>query len=305
MNDFFEKPTPEDAPKGGSSYPWTKFLEYKSGKTPKSFAAAATPNDVNAGFSYYDKDAAQTVHLDKMAASIVAVLSGVQGTVPDGTRYNNYYSNLVQDTRTQQIEVRLGYGEQSVIVASGIYNEFKSELPQGVGYSKYAIVYLHDTGECMALRLTAGLETALQEAIAAETGQKPNRVNLFDLFQISGRFWAFRFSGVFTKRTKDGLEWSVEGDMFFYPVLKAGIVTSERFPNLVELQDAVSKYVDAWQAEKATKTGEQRKEQPAQAQAQPAAPANQPTRQTSAPALDHNFPTEDVTTYPEDSDLPF
>lgn len=46
---------------------------------------------------------------------------------------------------------------------------------------------------------------------------------------------------------------------------------------------------------------------PAAKPAQPAAPANQPTRQTAAPALDHNFPTQDVTYYSDgdDPDLPF
>lgn len=253
MNDFFETPTAEDAPKGSASYPWTKFVEYKSGKTPQGFANAATPDQVNAGFSYYDKEKAETVHISKMAASIIAVLSGVQGTVPDGTRYLNYYSNLVQDTRTQMIDVRLGYGENSVVIASGIYNEFKVTLPQGVGYSKYAILYLHDTQDCVAVRLTAGLETALQEAIAAETKQKPNRVNLFDIFQITGRFWAFRFSGVFAKRTKDGEEWAGHGDMFFYPELKAGIVTADNFPDLLTLQAAVESYVEGWQLDKQSK----------------------------------------------------
>lgn len=41
------------------------------------------------------------------------------------------------------------------------------------------------------------------------------------------------------------------------------------------------------------------------APSQLAAPANQPTRQPAAQALDPNFPTEDVTTYPEGEDLPF
>lgn len=275
MNDFFEKPTAEDAPKGSASYPWTKFVEYKSGKTPQGFANAATPGQVNAGFSYYDKDKAETVHIGKMAASIIAVLSGVQGTVPDGTRYLNYYSNLVQDTRTQTIDVRLGYGENSVVIASGIYNEFKSALPQGVGYSKYAILYLHDTQDCVAVRLTAGLETALQEAIAAETKQKQNRVNLFDIFQITGRFWAFRFSGSFTKRTKDGAEWAGHGDMFFYPELKAGIVTADKFPDLLTLQAAVESYVEGWQLDKQIK----KKSAPAAKHGEPQQTPQAPQRQ--------------------------
>lgn len=252
-NNFFEQPTPTDAPKGGASHPWVRFIEYKSGKTPAAFAADATPDQVKAGFSYYDKDTQQTVHLEKFTGTIIAMLSGVQGTVPDGTRYINYYSNLVADTRYQIIDVRMGYGENSVLVSSGIYQDFKKELPQGVGYAKYAILYDHASGDCVAMRLTVGLEQSLREAIAAETKQAPARVNLFDLFQIQGRFWAFHFGGKFTKRTKVGELWKGAGDMFFYPELKAGITTSQNFPVLAELEAAVPAYLEADQAAKAKK----------------------------------------------------
>lgn len=252
-NNFFEQPTPTDAPKGGASYPWVRFIEYKSGKTPAAFAADATPDQVKAGFSYYDKDTQQTVHLEKFTGSIIAMLSGVQGAVPDGTRHINYYSNLVADTRYQTIDVRMGYGENSVLVASGIYQDFKKDLPKGVGYAKYAILYDHASGDCVAMRLTAGLEQSLREAIAAETKQAPARVNLFDLFQVQGRFWAFHFAGKFTKRTKEGELWTGQGDMFFYPELKAGITTSEKFPALAELEADVPAYLEADQAAKAKK----------------------------------------------------
>lgn len=253
MDNFFEQPTPTDAPKGGASYPWVRFIEYKSGKTPAAFAADATPDQVKAGFSYYDKETQQTVHLEKFTGTIIAMLSGVQGTVPDGTRYINYHSNLVSDTRTQIIDVRMGYGESSVLIASGIYQDFKKDLPKDVGYSKYAILYDHATGECVAMRLTAGLEQSLREAIAAETKQAPSRVNLFDLFQVTGRFWAFHFGGKFSKRTKEGELWTGQGDMFFYPELKAGITTSEKFPALADLEAAVPAYLEAAQAAKAKK----------------------------------------------------
>ena len=252
-NNFFEQPTTNDIPKSGAAYPWVRFIEYKSGKTPAAFAADATPDKVNAGFSYYDKDTQQTVHLEKLTATIVAVLSGVQGTIPDGSRYINYYSNLVQDTRTQTIDVRMGYGENSVLVASGIYQDFKKDLPQGVGYAKYAILYDHASGDCVAMRLTAGLEQSLREAIAAETKQAPARVNLFNLFYVQGRFWAFHFGGKFTKRTKEGELWNGAGDMFFYPELKAGITTSQKFPALADLEAAVPAYLEADQAAKAKK----------------------------------------------------
>lgn len=253
MDNFFEQPTQNDIPKSGASYPWVRFIEYKSGKTPAAFAADASPEQVKAGFSYYDKETQQTVHLEKFTGTIIAMLSGVQGTVPDGARYINYYSNLVADTRYQIIDVRMVYGESSVLVASGIYQDFKKDLPQGVGYAKYAIIYDHASGDCVAMRLTAGLDQSLREAIAAETEQSPARVNLFDLFQIQGRFWAFHFGGKFTKRTKEGEPWNGAGEMFFYPELKAGITTSQKFPALADLEAAVPAYLEADQAAKAKK----------------------------------------------------
>lgn len=305
MDFQFEPPTTNDIPKSGAAYPWVRFIEYKSGKTPAAFAADATPDKVNAGFSYYDKDTQQTVHLEKLTATIVAVLSGVQGTVPDGTRYINYHSNLVQDTRSQIIDVRMGYGENSVLVASGIYQDFKQDLPQGVGYAKYAILYDHASGECVAMRLTAGLETALKEAIAAETKQNAARVNLFDLFQIKGRFWAFHFGGKFTKRTKEGELWTGAGDMFFYPELKAGITTAETYPELSELEKAVPEYIESYQAAKAKKM---KGDTGAAASTAKAPPAQKLPPPASSPQLQHD-PFAGMEAPPvgdlEGEDLPF
>jgi hypothetical protein len=282
----FEQPTQNDIPKSGASYPWVRFIEYKSGKTPAAFAADANPEQVKAGFSYYDKDTQQTVHLEKFTGTIIAMLSGVQGTVPDGTRYINYHSNLVSDTRYQTIDVRMGYGENSVLVASGIYQDFKKDLPQGVGYAKYAILYDHASGDCVAMRLTAGLEQSLREAIAAETKQAAARVNLFDLFQVQGRFWAFHFGGKFTKRTKEGELWTGHGDMFFYPELKAGITTSQKYPALAELEAAVPAYLEADQAAKAKRNQGAAISATSTATAPPAQKLPQPTANTPQPQYD-------------------
>lgn len=310
MDNFqFEQPTQNDIPKGGASYPWVRFIEYKSGKTPAAFAADATPDKVNAGFSYYDKDTQQTVHFEKLTATIVAVLSGVQGTIPDGSRYINYHSNLVQDTRTQTIDVRMGYGESSVLVASGIYQNFKQDLPQGVGYAKYAILYDHTYGQCVAMRLTSGLETALKEAIASETKQNAARVNLFDLFQVKGRFWAFHFGGSFTKRTKEGELWTGAGDMFFYPELRAGITTAEKFPVLAELENAVPEYIESYQAKKGQKSNglpinpEQPRADSLIEGMGPIVSIHNPKRPPSSLEQDHSFPAEEPPVNPDD--LPF
>jgi len=246
MNDFLETPTAQDAPKQQSNVPWTARVEYKSGKVPEGFAAAAIPDQAKAGFSYFDKEAKQRVSLGAFTATIVAMTSGVHGTVPDGDRYINYWSNLVFDTRDQLIEVSRS-GDPVVKIATGIYNKMKQDLPDGVGYCKVAICYIHETMQFSSFNLTSALEHSIKEAIGTATGKKAGQINLFNLFELSTRFWAFRFNGAFEKRTKDGYHWQDKGDMFFYPVLTAGIVTAEKFDFLPGLRLDVEAYVDVFQ----------------------------------------------------------
>lgn len=247
MEDFLQKPEHGDAPTSKSSAPWTKKVQYRSGKTPEGFAAQANPEQVKAGFTFYDKDQKVNLQLTGFTASLVAILSGVSGTVPNGSRYDNYWSSLVSDTRDQQLSVFLGSGDNRVTIAKGIYNQFKADLPEGVGYMKFAVVYIHETKECALFEMTAAFENSIKEAIAAQTGQNPSKINVFNLFELSSKFWAVRFSGSFTKRTRDGVGWNGKGDMFFYPHLDAGVVLAEKFPVLSEISEQVTAYIQAGQ----------------------------------------------------------
>ena len=282
MEDFLQKPGREDAPTAKTDAPWSKRIEYRSGKTPEGFAAAAEPEQVKAGFTYYDKEHKASFQVTGFTASIVAILSGVSGTVPNGSqRYDNYYSSLVADTRSQKLAVFLGSGDSRVTVAKGIYNDFKASLPLGVGYMKFAVVYIHETNECALMELTASFENAIKEAIAEHTGQNPAKINLFNLFELSTKYWAVRFAGQFTKRTREGGAWTGKGDMFFYPRLQAGVVLTEKFPVLSDISNQVSQYVDAGQ-----------KYFSADQPSQNAAPQPQAPRQ-SAPAFDPTFPDKE------------
>lgn len=247
MEDFFQKPEQGDATSSKSTAPWTKKVQYRRGKTPEAFAEQADPEQVKAGFTFYDKDQKVNFQLTGFTASLVAILSGVSGTVPNGSRYDNYWSSLVADTRDQQLSVFLGSGDNRVIIAKGIYNQFKADLPDGVKYRKFAVVYIHETKECALFEMSAAFENSIKEAIAAETGQNPAKINVFNLFDLSSKFWAVRFSGSFTKRTKDGVGWNGKGDMFFYPHLKAGVVLAEKFPVLSEISEQVTAYIQAGQ----------------------------------------------------------
>jgi hypothetical protein len=108
-------------------------------------------------------------------------------------------------------------------------------------------MYIHETKECALFEMTAAFENALKEAIAAQTGQNPAKINVFNLFESSTKFWGVRFSGRFTKRTRDGVGWNGKGDMFFYPHLDAGVVLVEKFPILNEISEQVTAYINAGQ----------------------------------------------------------
>lgn len=260
MTSDFEQPTAQDVPtRSGADVPWKKRIDYKSGKVPEAFVAEATPEKVKAGFSYYDKDAGAKFQIGNFTASIVAVTFGVSGTVPDGNYYINYFSNLVFDTRTQPIEVfhfvKSGDEWKKNVIATGFYSDFKAYLPDGVGYCKVLICWIHETSELVSINVSSQVETSLKEAIAEPTASSVSKINIFKIAESSDRFWAIRFDGKFSKRTRDGKMWNGQGDMFFNPSFVAKVATAEKFPILVEMKQTVKDYIEAseeqvWKAAK-------------------------------------------------------
>lgn len=230
--------TPTEAPTASSGAPYTRFLNYKSGKTPEAFALSALPEQVKAGFSYYDKEAKQAVKVENFTACVVAVLSGVTGTVKNGEYYDNYYSNFVFDTRTELIKVRQ-FGIEKVLF-SGLYRDFKDALPQGVGYSQFLIAYIPELKEVVSIELTAGLSAAIQRAIAETTNTAAKKVNLFHLCDISTKFWCFKFGSEFAKRDKEGKDYSGKGEMYFMPKIQVFVVSSEKNPQFVADLDSMA-----------------------------------------------------------------
>ena len=290
MNNQFEQPT--QAPVRADK-PWTRRVTYKSGKTPAGFATKATPQDVSAGFSYYDTNTKQKVEMPEFVAFVVATLSGVSGTVPDGKGYVNYFSSLVYDTRTDPIRVFMQGADRPI--AQGIYKQL--DLPDGVNYSQYLICYLPDSDELVSLELTAGLQNAVKRAIGAACGERASKISLFNLCDLSTQFWGIRFSGEFEKRDKEGNEWKA-GEMYFMPKLTAGVVTTAKNSPLIEIlnekSDAVRAYCNGY--------ADDLRDAAQVSQSTATAPAAAPSR-TASNAEQVPMPTNDVTSYGED--LPF
>ena len=245
MQDF-EQPT--HAPvSSGNSRPWNFRLEYKSGKTPEGFASAALPEQVSAGFSYYDKEAGQTSRKESFTFFVVACLSGISGVTKDGDRYNNYYSTLVYDTRTQPMSVWMQGIERPI--ETGFYSELKPKMPQGVRFTQVLICYDMDSKQLIALNLTVGLAMQIQRAIGTACNTPANKISLFSLCDLSTEFWGLRFEGKFEKRTKEGDAWNGKGEMYFMPELRAGVVSLAKNPQLIDelnqYADGVKEYVTA------------------------------------------------------------
>jgi hypothetical protein len=254
MTSDFEQPTAQDIPtRSSTDVPWKKRIDYKSGKVPQGFAADAEPEKVNAGFSYYDKEASAKFQIGNFTASIVAMTFGVSGTVPDGKYYVNYFSNLVFDTRTQPIEVfhfmKSGDEWKKHVIASGFYSDFKDSLPDGVGYCKVLICWIHETNELVSINVSSQVETSLKEAIAESTASSISKINIFKIAEKDDRFWAIKFTGQFSKRTRDGKAWVGQGDMFFNPSFLAKVATAEKFPVLAEMKQSVKEYIEASEAQ--------------------------------------------------------
>lgn len=299
MDNPFETPT--QAPVGtGNSRPWLYRFEYKSGKTPEGFAKAATPDQVKAGFSYYDKENGQTIHRDTFTVFVVACLSGISGVTKDGDKYLNYYSTLVFDTRTQPMSVFMQGIERPI--ESGLYADLKPKMPQGVRFTQVLICYDMETKQLIALNLTVGLAMQIQRAIGAASNTPANKISLFSLCDLSTEFWGLRFTGNYEKKTKEGDPWNGKGEMFFMPEVQAGVVTFGKKPEMIEelnqYADGVREYISAGVA-----------------RIQEGAPAPGPTTQPTATgrqpdnarpvAVPDGFPTDDLTSHSETDDLPF
>ena len=307
--------------------PYSGFLEYKSGKTPATFAASATPEQVGCGFSYYDKDSNTRHSLTSFRAIIIGQAFGVAGVTKLGDRFTNYYSNLVSDTRTDPMRVFIrGINFPQY---SGLYKDIKPALPQGVGFQHYLCVYIPELDDMKLISLTMALSEHIRSSIADSASKAlgknvpPSRVNMFGLCDLSSAYYMLKFTGGYVKKNKENAIWNGAAEMYFLPELQVKTVNGEEQLKYLDAQadrfgnwlfNDIARNVDAFNSDRKNGTGQQAAPAHVEPVATTATPAVSATPATSnakqvmmqagwtEPAIDDRFPiTEPI----QESDLPF
>lgn len=244
MENYFDAP-PEGAIPTQTSKMQMRAVQWRPHKTPKDFAASAGGdlfqswvNDGKVGFTTYDKEEKRTFTMSRFSFVVLDMVAGCDGTVwgADNRPVDRYYSNRVFDTRTQRLAVwREGQSGQPAF--SGLYRDIKAQLPQGVGYSKYIVAYCIELDCMVELEVRVQVENAIKKCLAAidnEKGKrtKPEQVNNYNI-AANDHLWGFSFAG-YEKVDKDGNEYKGQGDLFFAPKFKAGILNPNK-PEAAEL----------------------------------------------------------------------
>lgn len=239
MEDFFSPP-----PEGAVQTSNTQFLSvnYSASRTPENFANSASVEVLyNAlqkgklGFHFYDKEAGQNKPISPFTFVVLEVYSAISGFEEraNGDKIS-YWSNRVRDTRTEPFAVFDG-GKKPFI--TGVYSEIKPQLPDAAKWGMFLACYCVELETTVEVKVTAGVQRAMQKAIAAAEQAVGRRakwdsVRLFNIAS-NDHLWIFRhtpfadgqfFTDAFERETKDGSPYMGKGDLYFSPILKGGVL---------------------------------------------------------------------------------
>lgn len=233
---------PFDAPpEGALAQPSERAIsvKYKANKTPQNYAhmTDGQPLDTHVqngalGFQYYDKEAKKSVPLPEFTFVVLDVYAGISGYNPD-TKIS-YWSNRVTDTRTDELVVYQS-GVQGPI-AKGIYQNIKSQIPDGAGYTKFVKAYCVQLDKVIEIELTASAERGMQKGIAkAEIAAGRTKFDWQKAFIIglasNDHLWGFHLIG-YQRETKQGDPYAGQGELYFSPDFHCGIVNPVKQPDL-------------------------------------------------------------------------
>ena len=241
MQDFFDVP-PEGAIPTQAPKIELRSVQWKPRNVQADWVAAIT-NELfhswlpcgKVGVTTYDREQKVTVPLQKLSFVVLDVAIGCDGTVwgIDNRPEARYYSNRIFDTRTQRLAVWMeGAGKNPVF--AGLYKDIKDKLPKGVSYSKYLVVYCLELDAMVEVSLNKQVEISIKKCLAKIDNDKGKKtkwesVNIFNI-ATNDHLWGFSFGG-YAKVNKEGEEYDGQGDMFFAPILKGGIVNPAKPEN--------------------------------------------------------------------------
>lgn len=305
------------------------------------FKGKVEKDDLLCSFKWYDPEAKEK----KTLSSFTAYLLGVYyGSFSNGKERGeiNYQSNLVADTRTDILQsfffIKEPGGEkyQKMTLATGNYKNDIAPALLSEGrknsYTRVLVCYIPELEEVRAIHLNATSEAGFLKAIAAARDIPEHKATFFGLNDLSSEIWGFRFNGEFepvvfspkeaknvppTVPAKEGAQ-----KIYFQPVIKAGVIKMHNekwkntFDRVAAMQEEFANYIESEQQyyrDLLKKKTNSTTNGHAQAAPQP----RETTRQPATVTANDDFPTRDVTSYPEngnakevpvptyDDDLPF
>lgn len=306
MNDFLDAPPEGAVPTASES---ALRVQYKAHKTPKAYAAMANETTISEaileghlGFLYYSKEEKRNVPIPDFTFIVLEVYAGISG-FNEKTK-TSYWSNRVLNSATEEMIV-FESGPQKI--TSGLYQTIKPSLPEGANYAKFVKAYCIQLDRVVEIQLTKSSERGMQKAVSAAESAAGRNTDWKKVFILglarNDHFWGFHLKG-YLKETREGEVYAGEGELYFAPDFRAGIV------NPVKSPDLYAKCVSLQNAERAAH--ERYKEKYRSEQEPTSAPQTAfPTTAQTPPISnrhENGFPTVEMVTEPEAGsfdDLPF
>lgn len=300
-HDFLSAPPEGAIPTAQDRAPSIKYKNTKG--IGEDFADTVTPEWIKEkfgegryGFSMYDREEKKNTPFAQFDFIVLEVYAGVSGY--DGESVS-FWSSRAKDTRTEPLTVYASNHEGPI--AKGLYKQIKDALPKGAKYTKFVKAYCLQLKQTVEITLSAMVESAMQKAVAATENSEKKRQDWGRVFILSlaqnDHLWGFHLTGHTTTNIK-GEAYDGNGDLFFAPVFKAGIVDPVKNPELhetcVSAQNTERALHEAYKAKYAA-------EATAEPAPGPTAPTEQPERiQTNIRANhDDEFPLNYA--YPENN----
>ncbi len=303
MSEMFD--TPESGPQSqGVNNPVKFAIDYKSGRTPERYANVATPEQSDAGFSYYNRDEKARIALPNMTFFILGNYWQMGGEVGEGSDRRRFTSNPVSDMRIQPFFLREKFVSGGGLSRVGYKDELKdwafdNRIEKAAGLGITLFCYVPECSGIVEIQCNRRIEDAMAKAIERTTGKKAGRLFQMNFDQISTEYWAFQFNGEFVAVNKEGKKYD-GGELFWEPVFKCGIVkagsekTQQRFNQINPMRDELTAWVDYVNAkvmDRYNSANHEAQAAPVTRQASPTAPATQ-TNPQNIPSYNEVFPSE-------------